>query len=95
MRKIVLFLGASAVFGSSALADPPPVTSMAVECNWGRLTMELVDNQGFNQGQHASDPSGDGYGPGTADEPRAGLANVVEQGNLQALCELIESLISP
>ena len=44
---------------------------------------------GFPQGSHASDPSGDGHGPGTADEPRAGLANVVDQGDLEATCNLI------
>lgn len=30
---------------------------------------------------------------GTADEPRAGLANVVGDGDLNATCELIESLL--
>ena len=64
------------------------VSAVSVECNWGRLTMEAVLD-GFPQGPHASDPSGDGFGPGTLDEPRAGLANVIEQGNLQALCELV------
>ena len=56
--------------------------------------MEAIGN-GFGQGPHSSDPSGDGHGPGTADEPRAGLANVVEMGNLQATCELIEGLLDP
>lgn len=70
----------------------PPVTTAAIECNWGKLTMELIDD-GFAQGAHASDPSGDRHGPGTGDEPRAGLANVLEQGNLEATCELIESLL--
>ena len=54
--------------------------------------METIQG-GFAQGPHASDPSGDGFGPGTADEPRAGLANVVERGNLQLLCQLIEELM--
>ncbi|MCB1908974.1 MAG: hypothetical protein KDH15_16530 [Rhodocyclaceae bacterium] len=85
-----------ALFSAPALAggrgDAPPVSSMAVECNWGKLTMETIQG-GFAQGPHASDPSGDGFGPGTADEPRAGLANVVERGNLQLLCQLIEELM--
>lgn len=102
MRQTVLVLGASLLLSTSALAGPPasappantpPVTSMAVECNWGRLTMETISN-GFEQGPHASDPSGDGHGPGTADEPRTGLANVVEQGSLQLLCELIEDALN-
>lgn len=61
-------------------------------CNWGRLTADAIAT-GFTQGPHSSDPSGDGHGPGTADEPRAGLANVVERGNLTATCELIASLL--
>ena len=68
-----------------AAADPP-------ECNWGQLTASSIAG-GFPQGPHSSDPSGDGHGPGTADEPRAGLANVVERGGLHATCELIESLL--
>lgn len=69
--------------GNSASADPP-------SCNWGELTSASIAG-GFEQGPHASDPSGDGHGPGTADEPRAGLANVVERGDLAATCEFISS----
>ena len=79
---------------ASGVQAGPPVTTISVECNWGRLTMESIKN-GFPQGRHSSDPSGDGHGPGTADEPRAGLANVVEQGNLEATCELIDSILNP
>jgi hypothetical protein len=61
-------------------------------CNWGRLTAGAAA-AGFDQGGHASDPSGDGHGPGTADEPRSGLANVVERGDLDATCQLIASLL--
>lgn len=77
---LVLVLGAGV-----ASADPP-------ECNWGRLTADSIA-AGFPQGPHASDPSGDGHGPQSADEPRVGLANVVERGNLEATCELIGSLL--
>ena len=96
MKTIARFAGTFAFAGgilvsASALADPP-VTSVTIECNWGTITMEEIQ-AGFDQGAHSSDPSGDGYGPGTADEPRAGLANVLEQGNLQATCEFIESLL--
>jgi hypothetical protein len=69
-----------------AAADPP-------WCNWGQLTAGAIAG-GFDQGGHVSDPSGDGHGPGTADEPRVGLANVVNRGDLEATCELIESLLS-
>ena len=68
-----------------ATADEP-------SCNWGDLTAEAIAGD-FDQGSHSSDPSGDGYGPGTVDEPRAGLANVVAKGDLNATCELIDSLL--
>jgi hypothetical protein len=55
--------------------------------------MEQVVEEDFPQGPHSSDPSGDGHGPGTADEPRAGLANVINQGDLQALCEFIQDAL--
>jgi len=78
-------VGATFVASGTVSADPP-------ECNWGELTADAV-GAGFEQGPHSSDPSGDGHGPGTADEPRVGLANVVEQGDLEATCELISSLL--
>lgn len=68
-----------------AAADPP-------SCNWGTLTADAIAG-GFPQGPHSSDPSGDGHGPGTADEPRVGLANVVERGDLNATCEFISGLL--
>ncbi len=89
----ILLLAAAGVFASTVQADPP-VQSMSVECNWGTLTMKAIqEDETYNQGQHSADPTGDGHGPGTADEPRKGLANVVSPGNLQATCEFIESLM--
>jgi hypothetical protein len=87
MRNVLVGIAGVLMLASAAWADPP-VESASVECNWGLLTMEAVLN-GFDQGGHASDPSGDGHGPDSVDEPRAGLANVVERGNLQALCEFL------
>ncbi len=89
IRRLIL-LAAIAVLAlmlsvAPAAADPP-------SCNWGQLTADSIAD-GFPQGPHSSDPSGDGHGPGTADEPRVGLANVVERGNLNATCELITSLL--
>lgn len=85
MKKILAAAGAAALLvGLSvapAQADPP-------DCNWGNLTSQAIAD-GFAQGPHASDPSGDGKGPGDADQPRAGLANVVERGNLAATCDFI------
>ncbi len=63
------------------------------DCNWGGLTARSIVEGGHDQGGHSSDPSGDGKGAGDNDQPRAGLGNVVEKGNLQATCELIESLL--
>ncbi|NVK41251.1 MAG: hypothetical protein HWE39_08400 [Oceanospirillaceae bacterium] len=93
MKFQPFIFSAAMLFASSALAGPP-VSSLKIECNWGTLTMESVLYlEDFEQGKHSADPSGDGHGPGTADEPRAGLANVVEKGNLQATCDLIEALL--
>lgn len=89
----VLFAGLATLFASFAYAVPP-IQSMTIECNWGTLTMETIKEKDFDQGGHSADPSGDGHGPGTVDEPRKGLANVVEQGNLQYTCQLIEELLS-
>ncbi|HSM70756.1 MAG TPA: hypothetical protein VK851_04370 [Anaerolineales bacterium] len=78
----------------SMLAMATPVAADAPSCNWGKLTSEEI-SEGFGQGKHASDPSGDGYGPGDADHRRAGLANVVGKGDLEATCILIDSLMNP
>lgn len=90
VKKIALVAGM--LFIASSTMAGPPVTTMSIECNWGTLTMETIAD-GFDQGGHSSDPSGDGHGPGTSDEPRAGLANVIERGNLEATCEFIENLL--
>ena len=68
-------------------------TNGAPEFNWGKLTSYAILDLDFDQGAHASDPSGDGHGPGTVDEPRDGLANVVEKGDIFATCELIDDLL--
>ena len=47
-------------------------------CNWGEVTSEAIAD-GFDQGGHASSQA----------NPRSGLANVIEQGNLDATCEFI------
>lgn len=84
VKRIVAGIGAAGLL--FALGAAPAQADE--RCNWGQLTSESI-SAGFGQGPHASDPSGDGHGPGTADEPRAGLGNVVNQGDLQATCELI------
>ena len=56
--------------------------------NLGQVTKEAIAG-GFDQGGHASDPSGDGKGKGDSDQPRSGLANVVEKGNLSKTIDAI------
>ena len=55
----------------------------------GQLTKEANQTEGWSQGSHASDPSGDGKGKGDSDQPRSGLANVAEKGNLSATLDAI------
>lgn len=76
------------------LAMAAPVAADAPDCNWGQLTSEEI-SEGFDQGPHASDPSGDGYGRYDADHRRVGVANVVEDGNLEATCIFIDSAVNP
>ena len=54
-----------------------------VKCNWGKLTSTTIVEDGFDQGGHASGQL----------TPRAGLANVIERGNMQALCEFIQAAL--
>ena len=57
--------------------------------NLGQVTKEANQTEGWSQGSHASDPSGDGKGKGDSDQPRSGLANVVEKGNLSKTIDAI------
>jgi len=77
MKKIAAGLSAGVlVLSGVALAAPAQATP---SCNWGQLTSSAIAG-GFSQGEHASSFAG---------SPRVGLANVVEQGNLAATCELL------
>ena len=87
MKKRLVGGAAAIVLGLSAMI-PAPVNAAPPSCNWGELTADAIA-AGFDQGAHSSDPSGDGRGP----EDRVGLANVLERGNLNATCELIDSLL--
>jgi hypothetical protein len=86
MRKLAAIVGTVAVIGLGTVGSAEAKPS----CNWGELTSDAVTS-GFPQGPHASDPSGDG--PAGVDQPRAGLGNVVEQGNLNATCEAIAAAL--
>ena len=68
MRKIITATAAVVALAASVLVGTAGAD--APSCNWGELTADAV-GEGFDQGGHASDPSGDGHGPGTLDEPRA------------------------
>ena len=71
---LTLTIAALAVLSATGKPDPTD--------NWGALTKYAIQELDFDQGPHSSDPSGDGHGPGTVDEPRVGLANIVERGSL-------------
>ena len=85
--KKTLAITTATILATLTLTSSPA----AATCNWGELTSTQIA-EGFDQGGHAADPSGDGHGPGTVDEPRIGLANIVELGNLTATCHLIAGL---
>jgi hypothetical protein len=70
----------------TGLAAGPAAANGSDRCNWGELTRGAVP-----LGSHSSDPGGDGTGPGD-DQPRVGLANVVNKGDLHATCEFLEGL---
>jgi hypothetical protein len=88
--KTLMFVVMAFGLATSAMADEITISfnGGALTCNWGQLTSESIA-AGFEQGPHASDPSGDGYGPGDSDQPRVGLANVVDKGDLEATCNFI------
>lgn len=90
MRAILAL--ALLAFSSASMADEVTVSFNGGEltCNLGQVTASSIAD-GFEQGVHASDPSGDGHGPGDADQRRAGLANVINKGDLEATCEFIRT----
>lgn len=94
MRKRIVTGVVAAGLGLATVGAGSTASAAKPSCNWGQLTSAAIA-AGFPQGPHSSDPSGDGHGPGTADEPRAGLANVAGKGDLNATCELIDSLLNP
>ncbi|MCU9839537.1 hypothetical protein OEZ49_17315 [Ruegeria sp. WL0004] len=85
MRSLIcLFAGGSLIIASAAVAGSGKEAPGQRDAgSWGAVTSEAVTG-GFDQGAHASDPSGDGNGPTSSDEPRSGLANAVSRGDLSA-----------
>jgi hypothetical protein len=100
MRTLILASLGVFLVGSAAYADDPPGLT---NCNWGKLTKDAIQT-GFDEGQHASDPSGDGRGPVDppsdgpgpygSDQPRTGLPNLIEMGSLQATCEFVSDAVN-
>ncbi len=85
--KRVLGISLSVAFAVAALGAP--ATAGPPSCHWGQETKAAIQNDGGRaQGDHASDPSGDGLGRDGV-EDRVGLANVIEPGNLVATCEFV------
>ncbi len=82
----VFFLAPAAFAGPGDLPDAVP------SCNWGELTSTAITEEGFDQGTHAADPSGDGLGP----EDRVGLPNLGGgKGDLVATCQLVDGILHP
>lgn len=77
MKKKIA-LAAAAGLGLAVLAAPAAQAAPPT-CNWGQVTSDAIAG-GFEQGPHASSFAG---------TKRSGLANVVEQGNLNATCEAL------
>lgn len=91
MNKVVSYAFAS-LFLLAPLAHAEPPSNCD---NFGQLTQWSILENDHDQGAHSSDPTGDGQGPGTGDEPRSGLANIVETGNISASLALLVFLLNP
>jgi hypothetical protein len=84
MKKIIVtgLIAATVTLGATgsaaALIPEDEAPGESPECVWGVLTAEGIA-AGFSMGEHSS----------TQDNPRVGIANVVNQGDLEATCELL------
>ena len=91
MTKFLSVALLTSLLALPAATEPPTVCD-----NLGQLTKwSIQDLEGYEPGPHASDPSGDGHGKDTLDEPRAGLPNLIEQGELGLTLGLLVSLLNP
>lgn len=83
--KTLIIAALAAALGTAAFANghgkEPPGQR---DNNWGETTRDFIAG-GFDQGGHASDPSGDGKGK----EDRVGLPNVAGQGDLSATMDAL------
>ncbi|MCT2538977.1 hypothetical protein [Sedimentimonas flavescens] len=83
--RILLIGGIVAAMTTAVYAQDP--RGLDDGTSLGDLTRESIAD-GFDQGKHASDPSGDGVGR----ENRVGLANVVSRGDLGETVGLLKDL---
>jgi hypothetical protein len=75
MKKLII-TGAAVGLLALGFAAPAQAGDKGDKCNWGQLTSSAIAD-GFEQGPHASSFAG---------SKRSGLANVVNQGDLNATC---------
>lgn len=87
MRLLVLTVAFTGLAGAAFAVDN---RGQHNGTSLGDLTKAAIAG-GFDQGSHASDPSGDGNGRGDADQPRVGLPNLFDRGDLSATIEFLES----
>ena len=74
MKKLII---TGAAVGLLALGFAAPAQAKSDKCNWGEATSNAIHNvEGWDQGEHSSNQ----------ENPRAGLANVFERGNLHLTC---------
>lgn len=88
MRLFVTICAASLCAGAAFAQDNNGIDDGT---SLGDVTRDAL-RSGFDQGAHASDPSGNGVGDGKdpLDSPRVGLANVATRGDLSATIDIID-----
>ena len=89
MKKLLMIITALAVCSTAAFAESgKEAPGQRDGGNWGQATSGAISG-GWDQGGHASDPSGDGKGKGDTDQPRSGLANVGDRGDLSGTMDAL------
>ena len=91
MELVRMFAIVCVVALSSSVAFAQDTRGIDDGTSLGDVTMDAILS-GFDQGAHASDPSGNGVGGGQdpVDNPRVGLPNLAGQGDLSATIDIID-----
>jgi hypothetical protein len=79
MKSRLAVSAAAAALVAVALGAAP-ASAAGDDCNWGRLTVDLATSGPGVMGGHASEFAG---------ARRTGLANILDRGDLAAVCELL------